>query len=59
MNKNLDSKVETITRNGGTVGYETITPALATEYLNAMPGGDPLPGGALRPQTITPTAWTL
>ena len=42
MNKNLDSKVETITRNGGTVGYETITPALATEYLNAMPGNRPL-----------------
>ena len=42
MNKVLDSKVETISRNGGTVGYETITPALATEYLNTMPGNRPL-----------------
>ena len=42
MNKVVDSKLETLSRNGGTVGYETITPDLATEYLNSMPGNRPL-----------------
>jgi len=42
MVKVVDSKLETLSRNGGTVGYETITPDLATEYLNSMPGNRPL-----------------
>jgi hypothetical protein len=42
MVKLVDSTVETLSRNGQTVGYETITPALATEYLNSMPGNRPL-----------------
>ena len=42
MVKVVDSPVETLSRNGQTVGYETITPAQATDYLNSMSGNRPL-----------------
>jgi len=38
----LGTKTETLSNNGRTVGYETITPTEAVAYLNTMPGNRPL-----------------
>ena len=38
----LGTRTETLSNNGRTIGYETITPTEAVAYLNSMPGNRPL-----------------